>query len=50
MPLQKLSEIKAKLETDCIDIKKRYIKLIRCKYALFFKNYINFIINWFVFY
>ena len=34
MPLQKLSEIEAKLEKDYIDIKNRYIKLNRCKYAL----------------
>ena len=34
MPLQKLSEIEAKLEIDYIDIKHRYIKLKRCKYAL----------------
>ena len=56
MPLQKLSEIEEKLQKDYIDIKKRYIKLKRCKYALliltnnfiiiinrlkFFKSYIN---------
>ena len=34
MPLQKLSEIEVKLEKDYIDIKNRYIKLKRCKYAL----------------
>ena len=34
MPLQKLSEIEAKLEKDHIDIKHRYIKLKICKYAL----------------
>ena len=34
MPLQKLSEIEEKLQKDYIDIKKRYIKLKRCKYAL----------------
>ena len=34
MPLQKLSEIEAKLEKDYIDVKHRYIKLKRCKYAL----------------
>ena len=34
MPLQKLSEIEAKLEKDYIDIKNRYIKLKRSKYAL----------------
>ena len=34
MPLQKLSEIEAKLKKDYIDIKNRYIKLKRCKYAL----------------
>ena len=34
MPLQKLSEIEEKLQKDYIDIKKRYIKLKRCKYVL----------------
>ena len=34
MPLQKLSEIEEKLQKDYIDIKKRCIKLKRCKYAL----------------
>ena len=34
MPLQTLSEIETKLQKDYIDIKKRYIKLKRCKYAL----------------
>ena len=34
MPLQKLSEIEKKLRKDYIDIKNRYIKLKRCKYAL----------------
>ena len=34
MPLQKLSEIEEKLQKDYIDIKNRYIKLKRCKYAL----------------
>ena len=34
MSLQKLSEIEQKLQEDYIDIKKRYIKLKRCKYAL----------------
>ena len=34
MPLQKLSEIETKLQKDYIDIKKRCIKLKRCKYAL----------------
>ena len=34
MPLQKLSEIEEKLRKDYIDIKNRYIKLKRCKYAL----------------
>ena len=34
MPLQKLSEIETKLQKDYIDIKKRYIKLKRCKHAL----------------
>ena len=34
MPLQKVSEIQEKLRKDYIEIKKRYIKLKRCKYAL----------------
>ena len=34
MPLNKLSEIEEKLQKDYIDIKHRYIKLKRCKYAL----------------
>ena len=34
MPLNKLSEIEEKLQKDYIDIKNRYIKLKRCKYAL----------------
>ena len=34
MPLNKLSEIEEKLRKDYIDIKHRYIKLKRCKYAL----------------
>ena len=34
MPLQKLSQIKVILQKDYIDIKHRYIKLKRCKYAL----------------
>ena len=34
MHLQKLSEIEAKLQKDYIDIKHRYIKSKRCKYAL----------------
>ena len=34
MSLQKLSEIEEKLQKDYIDIKKRYINLKRCKYAL----------------
>ena len=32
--MQKLSEIEEKLRKDYIGIKKRYIKLKRCKYAL----------------
>ena len=32
--MQKLSEIEEKLRKDYIDIKHRYIKLKRCKYAL----------------
>ena len=32
--MQKLSEIEQKLIKEHIDIKKRYIKLKRCKYAL----------------
>ena len=34
MPLQKLSDIEAKLEKYYIDIKNRYVKLKRCNYAL----------------
>ena len=34
MPLNKLSEIEEKSQKDYIDIKHRYIKLKRCKYAL----------------
>ena len=34
MPLKKLSEIEEKLQKDYINIKKRYINLKRCKYAL----------------
>ena len=34
MPLNKLSEIEEKLQKDYTDIKKRYIKLKRSKYAL----------------
>ena len=34
MPLNKLSEIEEKLQKDYIDVKHRYIKLKRCKYAL----------------
>ena len=34
MLLNKLSEIEEKLQKDYIDIKNRYIKLKRCKYAL----------------
>ena len=34
MSSQKLSEIESELEKDYIDIKNRYIKLKRCKYAL----------------
>ena len=34
MPLNKLNEIEEKLQKDYIDIKKRYIKLKICKYAL----------------
>ena len=32
--MQKLSEIKQKLQNEHIDIKSRYVKLKRCKYAL----------------
>ena len=32
--MQKLSEIEEKLKKEHIDIKKTYIKLKRCKYAL----------------
>ena len=34
MPLNRLSEIEEKLQKDYIDIKKRYFKFKRCKYAL----------------
>ena len=34
MPIQKLSEIEQKLKKEHIDIKSRYVKLKRCKYAL----------------
>ena len=34
MLLQKLSQIEEKLKKEYIDIKSRYIKLERCKYAL----------------
>ena len=34
MSLQKLSEIEEKLKKEYIDIKSRYVKLKRCKYAL----------------
>ena len=34
MPMQKLSQIEEKLKKECIDIKIRYVKLKRCKYAL----------------
>ena len=34
MALKKLSEIEEKLQKDYIDIKKRYINLKGCKYAL----------------
>ena len=34
MSIQKLSEIEEKLKKEHIDIKKRYVKLKRCKYAL----------------
>ena len=33
MPMQKLCEIEEKLKKEHIDIKSRYIKLKRCKYA-----------------
>ena len=32
--MQKLSEIEEKLQNEHINIKKRYVKLKRCKYAL----------------
>ena len=50
MLLNRLSEIEEKLQKDYIDIKKRYIKLKRCIYALLILNKFNLIINWFVFY
>ena len=34
MPMQKLCEIEEKLEKEHLDIKSRYIRLKRCKYAL----------------
>ena len=34
MPMQKLCEIEEKLKKEHIDIKSRYVKLKRCKYAL----------------
>ena len=34
MVLKKLSEIEEKLKNDYVDIKKRYIRLKRCKYIL----------------
>ena len=34
MPIQKLSEIEKKLQNERINIKSRYVKLKRCKYAL----------------
>ena len=34
MPIQKLCEIEKKSQNEHIDIKKRYIKLKRCQYAL----------------
>ena len=51
MPLNKLNEIEEKLQKDYIDIKKRYIKLKICKYALLIlKTSLISLINWFVFY
>ena len=34
MPLKKLSEIEEKLNKDYLNIKKRYVRLKRCKYIL----------------
>ena len=34
MSMQKVFDIEEKLENDYIDIKNRYIRLKRCKYAL----------------
>ena len=34
MVLKKLSEIEEKLKNDYADIKKRYVRLKRCKYIL----------------
>ena len=34
MPLKKLSEIEDKLNKDYLNIKKRYVRLKRCKYIL----------------
>ena len=34
MPLKKLSEIQEKLDKDYLNIKRRYVRLKRCKYIL----------------
>ena len=34
MPLKKLSEIEEKFNKDNLNIKNRYVRLKRCKYAL----------------
>ena len=34
MQMQKLNEIEERLQNDYVDIKTRYVKLKRCKYAL----------------
>ena len=34
MPMQKLLQIEEKLKKEHIDIKSRYVKIKRCKYAL----------------
>ena len=51
MPLQKLSQIEEKLQKEHINIKARYVKLKRCKYALLILKRNNIItINWFKFF
>ena len=48
--MQKLTEIEQKLKKEHINIKSRYVKLKRCKYALFnFKNNIIIVIDRIIF-